>query len=74
MKPINLWSLPMSNNDVTGDALRTKLGSKEQQEKFSEGFDRIFSKKKKTVDWDENRIDTIGQNGNDGLHYEANDK
>jgi hypothetical protein len=21
------------------------------------------------LDWDEDRIDTIGQNGNDGLHY-----
>lgn len=24
----------------------------------------------KSEDWDESRADTIGQNGNDGLHYE----
>lgn len=23
------------------------------------------------TDWDENRIDAIGQNGNEGLHYDA---
>ena len=25
-------------------------------------------------DWDEGRVDVVGQNGNDGLHYEENDK
>jgi antibiotic biosynthesis monooxygenase (ABM) superfamily enzyme len=43
----------MSNNDVTGDPLRTKLGNKEQQEKYAEGFDRIFGKKKKPDDKEE---------------------
>jgi hypothetical protein len=33
------------------------------QKKFDENFDRIFGKKK-------SRIDIVGQNGNDGLHYE----
>ena len=33
------------------------------REVFEANFDKIFGKKK-------SRIDTIGQNGNDGLHYE----
>jgi hypothetical protein len=91
LKPINLWSLPMSSNPVTGDSLVSKIGSKEQKQKFDEGFDRIFRKKDpicnvcgKTLSttkecaftgcelnwWDEDRVDTIGQNGNTGEHYE----
>jgi hypothetical protein len=91
LKPINLWSLPMSSNPVTGDSLVSKIGSKEQKQKFDEGFDRIFRKKDpicnvcgKTLSttkecawtgcqlnwWDEDRVDTIGQNGNTGDHYE----
>ena len=31
LKPINLWSLPMSSNSVTGDSLVSKIGSKEQK-------------------------------------------
>ena len=76
-------------NDVTGDAIATRFGSKEQQEKFDQSFDAIFGTKKKTNggwtppplplnaypdngsdEWDETRIDTIGKNGNDGLHYD----
>jgi len=45
LKPINLWSLPMSSNPVTGDSLVSKIGSKEQKQKFDEGFERIFGKK-----------------------------
>ena len=49
----------MSRNDITGDKIQTKgILSKEGEE----NFDRIFRKK--------SRIDTVGQNGNDGLHYE----
>jgi len=59
----------MSSNSITGDSLVSKIGNKEQQDKYAEGFERIFGKKKKRSEWDENRIDTIGQNGNDGLHY-----
>ena len=67
--------ITMSSNSITGDSLVSKVGNKEQQDKYAEGFDRIWNKKKKPSEWDENRIDTIGQNGNDGLHYsEANDK
>jgi tRNA(Ile2) C34 agmatinyltransferase TiaS len=80
----------MSSNPVTGDSLVSKIGSKEQKQKFDEGFDRIFRKKDpicnvcgKTLastkecawtgcqlNWNEDRVDTIGQNGNDGLHYD----
>jgi hypothetical protein len=89
-------------NDVTGDALVSRLLS----DKGSEAFDRIFGEKKKTnggwkppaltdplckicgkslastqecawtgcpLNWNESRIDAIGANGNDGLHYEAKD-
>ena len=36
------------------------------QEKLDKNWDLIFKKKK-------SRIDTIGQNGNDGLHYDSDD-
>ena len=76
LPPINLWSLPMATNDITGDSIATRFGSKEQQEKFDNNFDAIFGKKKKTnggyvppplnEEWDEKRMDVIGQNGNVG--------
>jgi hypothetical protein len=50
-----------AQNDVTGDWLQ----SKPNNEMFEQGWDRIFGKKKK----EESRIDIVGQNGNDGLHY-----
>ena len=46
---------------------------------FEDNFDKIFGKKKtleksiednKELYQDLSRMDTIGQNGNDGLHYE----
>jgi hypothetical protein len=68
-------------NDITGDPLVSRTLSK----KGEENFDKIFGKKKtnggwkppltplKTdADWDERRIDIIGQNSNEGLHYEEN--
>lgn len=61
-------------NGVTGDALVTKVGNKEQQQKYSDNYDRIFKKELTELDsdteLDEKRINVIGQNGNDGLHYE----
>jgi hypothetical protein len=81
----------MSSNSITGDSLVSKIGNKEQKEKFDEGFDRIFGKKKDPIcnvcgknlastaecaftgcqlNWNEDRVDVIGQNGNDGEHYE----
>lgn len=50
-----------AKNDVTGDFIRSKPSS----DMFGDNFDRIFRKKK-----EESRIDVVGQNGNDGLHYE----
>ena len=68
-----------ATNNITGDSLVSKLGDKDQQEKFNANFDAIFGvkpKKEKYVplaldDWDEKRMDVIGQNGNVG--YEAQD-
>ena len=59
-----------NHNEITGDKLITKKKSKS----FDVNFDLIFRKKEPTErdrdpDWDEGRIDIIGQNGNDGLHY-----
>lgn len=50
----------MSKNDITGDSIRTKGFFSEQGEK---NFELIFGKKK-------SRMDIVGQNGNDGDHYE----
>ena len=50
-----------AKNDVTGDFIRSKPSS----DMFEENFDRIFRKKKEP-----SRIEQIGQNGNEGLHYE----
>jgi hypothetical protein len=60
-----------SKNDITGDKIRTKgVYSKEGEDRF----DAIFRKKKEPVqlelDFDEDRIDIIGQNGPTGDHYE----
>lgn len=67
-----------SKNDITGDVLQSRMNSKA----FEENFDRIFRRKEtfeelaksvkenETLLNDLSRIDTIGQNGNDGLHYE----
>lgn len=54
-------------NDITGDAIKTKGFSKA----FEDNYDRIFRKKKPEPpsEWDEERIDRVGQNGNEGLHY-----
>lgn len=72
-----------SYNDVTGDKIQSRINSKQ----FEDNFDRIFGKKDKatvgntattsdkpvesTNDWDEKRIDIIGQNGPTGAHYEG---
>ena len=59
-----------NRNEITGDKLITKGKSKA----FDDNFDAIFRKKEPTErdpdpDWDEGRIDVIGQNGNDGEGY-----
>lgn len=76
-----------TTNPVTGDSIATRFGSKEAQEKFDASFDQIFGKKKKTnggwtppplvdTSWDdgEKRMENIGQNGNDGIAYDATSK
>lgn len=46
-----------------------------QKKKFDDNYDLIFGRKEKyydsdeTTDWDEDRIDIIGLNGNTGEHY-----
>lgn len=66
----------MSKNDITGDSIRSKPLSKEGEE----NWDRIFGKNQDpiTKPFPHNilrqpRIDVIGQNGNDGSHYELDD-
>lgn len=87
-----------TRNDITGDLIKTKANG--ANEAYSDGWDRIFGKKKAVTneetkeanqvednmataqatadqlmesaqDWDEERQDVIGQNGNDGMHYES---
>jgi hypothetical protein len=78
-----------SHNDITGDAIKSRVNSKE----FEDNFDNIFRKKPKDplcnvcgkslgdkgnecaytacpLNWDEARVDVIGQNGPTGDHYE----
>ncbi len=52
-----------ARNDITGDFIHSKPSS----DMFEKNFDLIFRKKEKK---EESRIDVIGQNGNDGVHYE----
>jgi hypothetical protein len=42
------------------------LPMKESLKKIKDYIDEIL----KDAEWDEKRMDVIGQNGNDGLHYE----
>lgn len=70
-----------SYNDVTGDKIQSRVSTKQ----YEDNFDKIFGKKTKvaptavtpdkpvepTDDWDEERVDIIGSNGNTGDHYEG---
>ena len=65
----------MSNHSEAGK------GSKQRPtdlQKFEEGFERIFGKKEDMSAFKDailnqktTRIDIIGQNGNDGIHYDS---
>ena len=67
----------MSINEITGDQIKSKPNSKE----FEENWEKIFGKKcvkegkeealKNAQEIKKSRIDIIGSNGNDGLHYIA---
>lgn len=65
-----------SRNDITGDV----LASKRNNSAYRDGWDRIFGKKMPEPQgeqlelWPEERIDIIGQNGNDGLHYQVKEE
>lgn len=70
-----------AKNDITGDFIRSKPSS----DMFEENFDKIF-RNKEPMTHDElvskmmenpevakevSRIEVIGQNGNEGIHYEV---
>ena len=57
----------MSKNDITGDEIKSKLPSKE----YEEGWERIFKQRQLDL-FDEERIDIVGSNGNNGEHYAKN--
>lgn len=73
-----------ARNDITGDLIQSKLNSKAFEDNFDRIFgkknkvDGANSTTDKPVEpvqleldfGDEHRIDIIGQNGNDGNHYE----
>ena len=43
-----------------------RFNSKANSKKYEDNYDRIFKKDKK----EKSRIDIVGQNGNDGDHYD----
>ena len=59
----------MNKYSEAGKGSTNKL---KQKKKYDENYDLIFGRKEKyydsdeTADWDENRLDIIGQNGNIG--------
>lgn len=63
-------------NDITGDKIKSKVSNKE----YENNFDKIFRNKSsadkpaQSDEWDESRLDVIGQNGNDGIHYPSPDQ
>ena len=66
----------VARNDITGDKIKSKVSNKE----YEDNFDKIFRNKSSTDkpaqsnEWDESRLDVIGQNGNDGIHYASPDQ
>lgn len=62
----------MAKNDITGDSIFSKKNSKD----YEDNYDLIFKKRKypiRDAEWNEDRIDIIGSNGNDGLHYDESE-
>tara|TARA_R110000772_G_scaffold32788_2_gene80057 strand:- start:8447 stop:8668 length:222 start_codon:yes stop_codon:yes gene_type:complete len=67
-----------ARNPITGDKIKTKVTD---DTKFSKGYDDIDWSNKVTPNklaepvqldlFDEERINIIGKNGNDGLHYQG---
>jgi hypothetical protein len=66
-----------TTNPITGDSLISKTLTEEGEK----NYEAIFGKKKKTnggwtppdTSWDngEERMDNIGRNSNEGLHYDS---
>lgn len=72
----------MSKNDITGDDIKSRVNTKKYEENYEKIFRKekhhvgyppltpnqpVESTNKD--DWDEERIDIIGSNGNSGEHY-----
>lgn len=61
----------MSYNEAGKGSKQRKTNKKQ----YNENYDLIFGRKEKyydsdeTTDWDEDRLDIIGTNGNTGEHY-----
>ena len=57
-----------------GKGSKPRKITKESRESYEDNYERIWGSKKKTIvhdeDWDEIRMDIIGINGNQGLHYD----
>ena len=57
-----------------GKGSKPRKITKESRESYEDNYDRIWGSKKKPIthdeDWDEIRMDIIGINGNQGLHYD----
>lgn len=57
-----------------GKGSKPRKITKETRDSYEDNYDRIWgSKKKQSIpdeDWDEIRMDIIGINGNQGLHYD----
>jgi hypothetical protein len=59
-----------------GKGSKPRKITKESRESYEDNYERIWGPKKKPVEyrdqeeWDEIRMDVIGLNGNNGLHYD----
>ena len=57
-----------------GKGSKPRKITKESRESYEDNYERIWGSKKKPImhdeDWDEIRMDIIGINGNQGLHYD----
>lgn len=76
-----------AHNDITGDLIQSRVNSKEFDDNFDLIFKKkdancnicgkTFATTKECaftgcpLNWDEDRIDTIGQNGPTGDHYQG---
>ena len=75
-----------TRNDITGDLIKSKVNSKEFEDNFDKIFrkkdplcdicGKVLNEVKECawtgcpLNWDESRVDIIGQNGPTGEHYE----